>query len=696
MWEVRRLRRHMNHANQVVSTFGERLRRQHGFLADPSLPTWRNVVRRIRELSVDDYVASNVGNLACHNLLRYFPLPAGTTKLLGLGLNYCIKPSSVTTTTKSTIRRMQEDVRRLYHLRVDAGDGSEYIKSLYIKSDYKFDHASDEIEEAIKEFERELRNEQLSINRRRKPLRNITNRQWKLILFFKDNDLYIVVQGDKNLGPCILDRKYYILRGCTEHLSNTSNYRQLSRAQADALQRGLMYRFWSWFNKYSPPTEHQPPKDWVCFSDAEVTFLGRAGRRNPDKIARFRMTAKVHKDPWKCRPIVCCAGTVINDVSKWLDYWLQKLKCHVPTYIKDSQQVLNEIANLNIPPGASLFTTDANAMYNNIDTDHAIQVLTWWLDDLNSRGRLPLFFPLDAVREAMVLVMRNNIFEFGDICFLQLLGTAMGTSAAVMWATLYYAYHEVHTILPKYGDCLPYFKRFIDDIFGVWTGTAQQWSDFCTDIDNFGQLRWDIKTQKLSSSVDFLDLTLTIEGSRIISKTFQKRMNLYLYIPPASAHTAGCIKGTIFGLVRRYYAHNTYQKDFVYFVRLLYRRLLHRGWQRELIRPMILDACNIVQRNNPSNTPTVQPETGAQDEDNLLFLHLTYHPDDISRKRLRELYEKHLGDIFRRELNIDRPIIAYSRPKNIGDYVTKAKLHQAPDQSSSTIMGRHRNGLDPL
>lgn len=111
---------------------------------------------------------------------------------------------------------------------------------------------------------------------------------------------------------------------------------------------------------------------------------------------------------------------------------------------------------------------------------------------------------------------------------------------------------------------------------------------------------------------------------------------------------------------------------------------------------MILDACNIVQRKNPSNTPTVQPETGAQDENNLLFLHLTYHPDDISRQRIRELYEKHLGDIFRRELNIDRPIIAYSRPKNIGDYVTKAKLHQAPDQSSSTIMGRHRNGLDPL
>eukprot|EP00956_Cyclotella_meneghiniana_P035166 scaffold112213_cov44-Cyclotella_meneghiniana.AAC.7 len=350
------------------------------------------------------------------------------------------------------------------------------------------------------------------------------------------------------------------------------------------------------------------------------------------------MTCKVHKFPWKCRPIVCCAGTVINEVSKWLDYWLQK----------DSQQVLNEIANLFIPPGALLFTTDANAMYNNMDTDHAIQVLTWWLNDLDSRGQLPAGFPLDAVREAMILVMRNNIFEFWRFVLYSIVGTAMGTSVAVMWATLYYAYHEVHTIIPKYGHCLLYFKRFMDNIFGIWTGTAQEWSDFCNDIDNFGQLKWDVKDQKLSSSVDFLDLTLTIEGSRIISKTFQKKMNLYLYIPPASAHPAGCIKGTIFGLICRYYAQNTYHKDFIFFVRLLYRHLLNQGWQKELIRPMILDACTIVRRKNPPSAPSAQPETGTQGQDeDLLFLHLTYHPDDISHKRIRELDEKHLGEIFR-------------------------------------------------
>ena len=146
----------------------------------------------------------------------------------------------------------------------------------------------------------------------------------------------------------------------------------------------------------------------------------------------------------------------------------------------------------------------------------------------------------------------------------------MGTSAAVMWATLYYAYHEVHTILPKYGHLLLYFKRYIDDIFGIWSGTSdQEWTAFSEDINNFGILKWDINQITPTKSVNFLDMTLSIKHNKIISKTYQKEMNLHLYIPPSSEHPLNNIKGVIYSLVSRYYKQNTYQKDFVYFLGLL-------------------------------------------------------------------------------------------------------------------------------
>ena len=87
-------------------------------------------------------------------------------------------------------------------------------------------------------------------------------------------------------------------------------------------------------------------------------------------------------------------------------------------------------------------------MYKNIDTDHAIKVISWWLDKF--AHELPDDFLIDTVKFAMRIIMQNNIFEFGVLRFLYLLGTAMGNLAAVMWTTINFGYHKVHHLLPIY------------------------------------------------------------------------------------------------------------------------------------------------------------------------------------------------------------------------------------------------------
>ena len=261
--------------------------------------------------------------------------------------------------------------------------------------------------------------------------------------------------------------------------------------------------------------------------------------RFPTKLARFRMSLKEHKNPWKMRPIVCCSGTFINCLSKWLDHWLQQLKPLITTYIKDSKELLTKLADLGaLPPNARLFTADAVSVYTNIDTDHAIEVISAWLDSL--QHQLPKNFPLEAVKAAMILVMKNNIFEWGDLYFLQLLGTAMGTSAACMWATIYYAIHEMGVLIPTYVNNLSLFLRFIDDIIGIWTGTEAEWIAFKNDANNFGILEWEF--EEPSREINFLDLTIAIENNRIVTKTYQKDLNLYQYISPMSNHPPTMVK----------------------------------------------------------------------------------------------------------------------------------------------------------
>lgn len=583
------------------------------------------------------------------------------------------------------MERLRKDVRREAHFRrnpIQADGEIHYIKDLgYLKSDWEAPICFDgEIEEALDRFEATLRDARRNYNRIHPS--NILPHQWHLIEDLKDNDDFIVVEADKNCGGCILLRDTYITRGISEHLGNRTVYRPLTESQAKRHLTKLK-------------------RDVICFATkwrarraitkAEKIFLDRAVERFSNKFSRFRMSLKAHKTPWKMRPIVACVGTFMNYLSCWLDYHLQKLKPLIKTYIKDSKELLTKLHELGaLPSNARIFTADANSMYTNIDTDHAIEVITAWLTNLSNTHQLPYGYPLPAVLEAMELVMRNNIFEWGDLYFLQLLGTAMGTSAACMWATIYFAIHEMGTLIPTYERQLLLFLRFIDDMIGIWTGTDEEYKQFQKDTDNFGILTWEF--EELSSSVDFLDLTITIENGAITTKTYQKSINLYQYIPPYSAHPKNMIKGILYSLLRTYYIQNTKTSDYLDIVTLLYKRHVARGWDRATIKRLILDADLRVREkekekelqptptNLPTDTPTNQPTNNRTDT---IYLHWVYHPNDIPRHRIRAIYDSCCGEIIKEEVGIEKMIIAYSRPPNIKDTLTKAKLHQAPGKEAS-------------
>ena len=91
----------------------------------------------------------------------------------------------------------------------------------------------------------------------------------------------------------------------------------------------------------------------------------------------------------------------MNCWSKWLDFQLSKFICHMETYVKDYQQILDEIKVLQLPLNAWQFAVDANSMYNNIDTEHTIKLISWWLDKLNTKALLLEDFSLKVAKKAM-------------------------------------------------------------------------------------------------------------------------------------------------------------------------------------------------------------------------------------------------------------------------------------------------------
>lgn len=128
----------------------------------------------------------------------------------------------------------------------------------------------------------------------------------------------------------------------------------------------------------------------------------------------------------------------------------------------------------------------------------------------------------------------------------------MGTSVAVMYASLYYGWHEKVRLLPGYTDEIQDLARFVDDMSILRLGNLGRFYELKQAINDFGILRW--KIEEPCNTGIFLDLVISISPDGIVStKTYQKPMNLYLYLLPSSAHQKNTMKGVIFGELKRYY-----------------------------------------------------------------------------------------------------------------------------------------------
>jgi hypothetical protein len=90
------------------------------------------------------------------------------------------------------------------------------------------------------------------------------------------------------------------------------------------------------------------------------------------------------------------------------------------------------------------------------------------------RTHLPL--EADFLISLLDFVLHNNYFFYGDTMYHQIRGTAMGTSVAVCFANIFVHSLEerMRTLHPFLFNLFRYYKRYIDDTFGIFTGTRAQ------------------------------------------------------------------------------------------------------------------------------------------------------------------------------------------------------------------------------
>lgn len=151
--------------------------------------------------------------------------------------------------------------------------------------------------------------------------------------------------------------------------------------------------------------------------------------------------------PTSTRPIMPTCGSLLEGVSKWLDYHIKDIMPLVPTVLRDSYHLLKELKNMErLPPNAWLFMCNAVSMYTNINTKHAVSMFMKWIEEHSDE--LPPTFPKVLFLKLLELVMSKNMFQFNNTFYQQEDGATMGMSCTVQYAGNYYGYHEVTKLIP--------------------------------------------------------------------------------------------------------------------------------------------------------------------------------------------------------------------------------------------------------
>ena len=109
-----------------------------------------------------------------------------------------------------------------------------------------------------------------------------------------------------------------------------------------------------------------------------------------------------------------------------------------PSYIQDSQNLLQKCENLLIPDDSYLFSCDFESLYSNIDLNLALDKLTEFMKDKLCSQEISLI----GFHEILKLVFFNNVFIYNTFFYRQILGIAMGSICGPAVANIFVFLYE--------------------------------------------------------------------------------------------------------------------------------------------------------------------------------------------------------------------------------------------------------------
>ena len=414
---------------------------------------------------------------------------------------------------------------------------------------------------------------------------NISSSEFYYLKKFKKEKPFKVIECDKNVGTCLINTELYN-NFVNIHLSDRNIYQELGTDPLPVTLASIKMKI----------------EQLKINKDLSKNICKNLLNKN-SKLGSFRLLAKLHKDKLGFRPIVNCLSHPTIFLCLLIDIILQPFVKNLPSFIQDSQHLIQKTMNTHFPITSKLFSCDFESLYTNIDLKHALITISQFIsnnfksNDITTSG----FY------EILKLIFENNIFSFNGKFYKQIKGIAMGAKCAPSIANLYVSILETNFLVIHRP--LLYF-RFIDDIFVI----LDEKFEINLLTQSFENLKLNIISEK---SINFLDLDINLDKTTgyLSFSLYTKPTNTFSYLLASSNHPKFIFKNipkSLFIRIRRICSNYS---DFLFFGRRLTYQLINRGYNEIFINKVF----RTISKIKRDILLPYKPKSDKFDEKNIFF-----------------------------------------------------------------------------
>lgn len=385
------------------------------------------------------------------------------------------------------------------------------------------------------------------------PRDNLTIEERRHLRMLRNNPDIGYASADKMLGPVVYSRDLY-LKQCRLHLEDEiGTYERITGFSVEDILNRVHLQLCSIFTQFQ---ERDHPLRRLGDLFLEWSNYARERRLLCNFYTIWKLHKKANALGVQTRPITASQYFPTAQASHYLDTQLQGFVFQQPSILRDSLSLIRDLDRLSLHRDSDILviSADVAALYPSIHLEDGTKALQWFMQTHTSITAELQQLYLQLAR----FVLTNTFVQCKGLpdIYRQRIGTAMGTPFSVVYANIFMLWFESR-LVQKYQHCLLLYRRQLDDIFLLWSGSLVELQQFILDFDSDGsgpyksviKLEWQnigstnvlpLQSRNSLRSADFLDITVFADYStatlRFGYRLFRKPNNAYAYIPRQSYH----------------------------------------------------------------------------------------------------------------------------------------------------------------